>query len=130
MRPCRDGCDPLALDARQPTVTWKKLRSVRPDLAEAGRELLYEFGVGLAFLATVRRDGGPRVLRCPLSLTPAELDDQQLFEFHIATCTMTRTNGHGDPSPFAQHPPARKTRSPATTRSLTASRTTKAFAIT
>ena len=29
--------------------------------------LLYQFGVGLAFLATVRRDGGPRVHpMCPL----------------------------------------------------------------
>lgn len=151
-----------------PTATWKRLRSARPDLTDAGRELLYEFGVGLAFLATVRRDGGPRVHpMCPLihddgiyaflipspkradlirdgrysmhsfpmeqnedafyltgiahpvaeenlraalvarfiaerhtlSLTPAELDEQQLFEFHIATCMMTRTKGHGDPSP-------------------------------
>src|SRR6266704_3965772 len=39
----------------------------RPDFADAGRALLYQFGVGLAFLATVRRDGGPRVHPvCPL----------------------------------------------------------------
>lgn len=153
--------------AGRPAVTWTGLRSARPDLADSGHELLYEFGVGLAFLATVRRDGGPRVHpMCPLihkglyaflipspkrddlardgrysmhsfplednedafyltgiarpvadddlraalvarfiaerhtlSMTPAELDDQQLFEFRIATCMLTRTSGHGDPSP-------------------------------
>jgi hypothetical protein len=40
---------------------WEHFASVRPDLAEAGRELLYQFGVGLAFLSTVRPDGGPRL---------------------------------------------------------------------
>jgi hypothetical protein len=48
-------------------ITWGEFQRARPDLAEAGRELLYQFGVGLAFLATVRRDGGPRVHpMCPL----------------------------------------------------------------
>jgi hypothetical protein len=48
-------------------VSWGEFQQLRPDLAEAGRELLYQFGVGLAFLATVRRDGGPRVHpMCPL----------------------------------------------------------------
>jgi hypothetical protein len=41
-------------------LTWKAFRDARPDLAEAGRGLLYQFGVGLAFLGTVRRDGAPR----------------------------------------------------------------------
>ena len=41
--------------------------SERPDLAEAGRALLYQFGVGLAFLGTVRADGGPSLHPfCPL----------------------------------------------------------------
>jgi hypothetical protein len=40
---------------------WEQFASLRPELAEAGRELLYQFGVGLAFLSTVRRDGGPRL---------------------------------------------------------------------
>ena len=36
-------------------------------MAEAGRAMLYQFGVGLAFLATVRRDGGPRMHpMCPV----------------------------------------------------------------
>ena len=41
--------------------TWAEFRHARPDLAEAGRRLLYQFGVGLAFLATVRPDGSPRL---------------------------------------------------------------------
>jgi hypothetical protein len=48
-------------------VAWRELESARPDLAEGGRGLLYQFGVGLAFLATVRSDGGPRVHpMCPI----------------------------------------------------------------
>ena len=42
-------------------LTWKQFNEQRPDLAEGGRSLLYQFGVGLAFLGTVRKDGGPRV---------------------------------------------------------------------
>ena len=42
-------------------LRWEEFKTVQPELAEAGRSLLYQFGVGLAFLATVRRDGGPRV---------------------------------------------------------------------
>ena len=48
-------------------VRWSDFRSARPDLAHAGEGLLYQFGVGLAFLATVRLDGGPRVHpMCPI----------------------------------------------------------------
>lgn len=48
-------------------VTWTEFQSLRPDLAEAGRGQLYQFGVGLAFLSTVRKDGGPRVHpMCPV----------------------------------------------------------------
>ncbi len=48
-------------------VTWAEFRRARPDLADAGRDLLYQFGVGLAYLATVRRDGGPRLHpMCPI----------------------------------------------------------------
>jgi pyridoxamine 5'-phosphate oxidase-like protein len=36
-------------------------------LAEAGRALIYQFGVGLGYLATVRHDGGPRIHPvCPI----------------------------------------------------------------
>jgi len=55
-------------------LTWPELGAARPDLVEAGRSLLYQFGgVGLAFLGTVRADGGPRVHpMCPV-LTDAGL---------------------------------------------------------
>lgn len=48
-------------------VAWGEFEAERPDLAEAARGLLYQFGVGLAFLATTRADGAPRVHpMCPL----------------------------------------------------------------
>jgi hypothetical protein len=54
-------------------VRWAEFASFRSDLADAGRKLLYQYGVGLAFLATSRADGGPRVHpMCPL-LTEDEL---------------------------------------------------------
>ena len=42
-------------------VTWGAFAAAAPDLAEIGQGLLFQFKVGLAFLATVRRDGGPRL---------------------------------------------------------------------
>ena len=48
-------------------LTWEEFCSMRPDLAAAGRGLLYNYGIGLGFLATVRLDGGPRVHPiCPI----------------------------------------------------------------
>ena len=42
-------------------IGWTRFTGMRPDLAKAGRALFYQYGVGLAFLATVDRHGGPRV---------------------------------------------------------------------
>ncbi len=42
-------------------VRWDEFGRLRPDLAQAGRELLYQFGPGLAFIATSGRSGAPRV---------------------------------------------------------------------
>jgi hypothetical protein len=42
-------------------VSWKEFTTENPELAEIGENLLFQFGVGLAFLATVREDGGPRL---------------------------------------------------------------------
>jgi hypothetical protein len=42
-------------------VTWNEFAAAAPELAQAGRSLLNQFGVGLAFLATVREDGAPRL---------------------------------------------------------------------
>lgn len=42
-------------------ATWNEFETDAPDLAEAGKKLLYQFGVGLGFLATLRKDGAPRL---------------------------------------------------------------------
>jgi len=42
-------------------LSWPEFATRQPDLAAAGRKHLYQWDVGLAFLATVRPDGGPRV---------------------------------------------------------------------
>lgn len=42
-------------------ITWIDFERREPDLAAAGRAQFYQHGLGLGFLATVRRDGGPRV---------------------------------------------------------------------
>jgi hypothetical protein len=42
-------------------ASWAEFERLSPDIAAAGRKLLYQFGPGLAFLATVRRDGAPRL---------------------------------------------------------------------
>jgi hypothetical protein len=40
---------------------WCEFVEVEPQLAEVIRGLLHQYGPGLAYLATVRADGGPRV---------------------------------------------------------------------
>src|SRR5579859_2797509 len=42
-------------------ITWTEFEHIEPALATAGRAQLYQVGIGLAFLGTVRPDGGPRV---------------------------------------------------------------------
>jgi hypothetical protein len=42
-------------------ITWTDFHRQQPALADAGRRQFYHFGIGLAFLATVRPDGAPRV---------------------------------------------------------------------
>ena len=55
-------------------MTWSEFAAAEPDLAEIGRSLLFQFKVGLAFLATVRGDGAPRLHPvCPV------LSDDRLF---------------------------------------------------
>ena len=146
-------------------LDWRQFSTLRPDLAEVGKQLLYQYGVGLAFLGTARADGGPRLHPfCPviddglyafivpspkrddlhrdgryaMHSFPADenedafmvagtarvmeqgavrdrlearyrdersqpattmMEDQELFEFTIERCLLTRTTGHGDPSP-------------------------------
>ncbi len=42
-------------------ITWTEFERQQPALADAGRRQLYQIAIGLAFLATVRSDGAPRV---------------------------------------------------------------------
>jgi len=59
-------------------VSWGELAAQRPDLTDGGRRLLYQHGVGLAFVATIRPDTGPRMHPfCPL------LTDDAMFGFII-----------------------------------------------
>jgi hypothetical protein len=41
--------------------TWAEFEAAAPEMAAAGRTLLYQHGPGLAYLATLRADGAPRV---------------------------------------------------------------------
>ena len=59
-------------------ITWVEFRQAEPQLAVEGREILYDVGVGLGLLGTVRPDGGPRVHPiCPL------ISDEGLFAFIV-----------------------------------------------
>ena len=40
---------------------WGEFERQVPEIAARGRELLFQFGRGLAYLATIRPDGGPRL---------------------------------------------------------------------
>jgi hypothetical protein len=47
--------------------SWPEFADAQRDVADAGRELLYQVGVGLGFLATTRPDGAPRLHpMCPV----------------------------------------------------------------
>src|SRR6266446_7762740 len=61
-------------------VTWKEFATAESDLADVGRALLFQFKVGLAFLATVRKDSAPRLHPvCPV------LSNDRLFVLIIPT---------------------------------------------
>lgn len=46
---------------------WEAFAHEAPVVANGGRVLIYQFGIGLGFLATIRRDGGPRLHPvCPI----------------------------------------------------------------
>ncbi len=51
-------------------ITWTEFERQQTALAGAGRRHLYQVGIGLAFLATIRPGGGPRVHPvCPVIST-------------------------------------------------------------
>src|SRR5258708_11627253 len=45
-------------------ASWADLERDEPEMAAAGQGLLCQHGPGLAYIATVRKDGGPRVHPC------------------------------------------------------------------
>jgi len=48
-------------------LRWGEFEEAAPEIAAAGRELCTQHGVGLAYLGTVRADGGPRIHpMCPV----------------------------------------------------------------
>jgi hypothetical protein len=42
-------------------MRWEGFAAAAPELERVARERLYRFGPGLAYLATIRPDGGPRL---------------------------------------------------------------------
>jgi len=55
-------------------MTWKQFVQADPAMADAGSKQLFQYEVGLAFLATVRSDGSPRLHPvCPV------LSDSHLY---------------------------------------------------
>ena len=61
-------------------VTWAEFSAVAPGLAGEIKEMIYQYGPGLGYLATVRADGGPRVHPvCPV------ITNEALYCFLVAT---------------------------------------------
>jgi hypothetical protein len=59
-------------------ASWAEFERAEPEMAAAGRRLIYQYGTGLGFLATVRKDGGPRLHPvCPI------LCDGDLYVFIV-----------------------------------------------
>ena len=54
-------------------MAWHLLSAGHPELASAGRRLFYQFGPGLAFIATVSRSGDPRLHPITIALSDDEL---------------------------------------------------------
>jgi hypothetical protein len=59
-------------------ATWAEFAAAAPEIAEAGKKLFYQHGVGLGYIATVRPDGGPPMHPfCPV------ITDDGLYAFII-----------------------------------------------
>lgn len=50
-----------AVPAPETALRWSEFTHAEPELAAIGERLLFQFGPGLAFLGSVRGDGGPRM---------------------------------------------------------------------
>ncbi|MGO9604768.1 MAG: pyridoxamine 5'-phosphate oxidase family protein [Candidatus Binataceae bacterium] len=42
-------------------LSWSEFHNRAPAIADAGRKMIHQHGIGLAFLATLRKDGAPRM---------------------------------------------------------------------
>src|SRR4051812_50208453 len=61
-------------------ASWSDFAAADPSLAAAIRALLEQYGPGMAYLATIRPDGGPRIHPvCPV------ITDQRLYCFIVAS---------------------------------------------
>lgn len=54
-------------------VGWRDFVRAAPEIARLGEQRLFQFGPGLAFLATVRADGGPRLHPVCVNIVDGEL---------------------------------------------------------
>ena len=61
-------------------ASWSEFAAAEPQLATAVRALLQQYGPGMAYLATIRRDGAPRLH--PVSPV---LTDETLYCFIVAS---------------------------------------------
>src|SRR6478672_8207450 len=52
-------------------ASWGQFAAAEPDMAAVGRKLFWQYGLGLAFIATVAADGSPRLH----PITIAQTDD-------------------------------------------------------
>ena len=60
------------------SLAWSEFERTAHDIADAGNRLLHQCGIGLAFIATTRKDGGPRLHPCcPL------IHDGRLYVFVV-----------------------------------------------
>jgi hypothetical protein len=80
-------------------ATWSDFAAAAPPLAEFIRKTLHQYGAGLGYLATVRRDGSPRIhpvspaivggrLYCCLVDSPKrrDLDRDPRYALHAYPC--------------------------------------------
>ena len=71
-------------------ISWRDFKAQQQELAHQGADLLYHYGVGLAFLGTVRADGGPRLHPiCPL------LTESGLYAFIVPSPKQTDLHRDG-----------------------------------
>jgi hypothetical protein len=46
------------------SVSWSNFEAQAPEISRQGDALIHQYGIGLGFIGTVRKDGGPRLHPC------------------------------------------------------------------